>query len=317
MIFYTYIYLDTRKPGNYKYGDYLFDYEPMYVGKGKNTRWKDHWNYYGDWLGYKIRHIKECGLDPKVIFQGKDLDEQSAFDLEIELITIIGRIDLGTGPLVNLTSGGEGVAGQLLSEKTKKKISESHKGEKNHFYGKHHSVESKKKMSKSSKGKICSQETKMKMSETRKGLIPWNTGKTLSNEHKEKISKTSKGRTHSIEIREKISKSLKGKNKGKIPWNKGKAPSLETRKKISESRKKIGDKLSELMKGERNPMYGKTFSKEHIKKLSECRIGKKNHFYGKHHSEEAKKKMSEVKKGENNPMYKKHHSEKISERSNI
>ena len=36
--FYVYVYLDPRKPGSFKFGEYEFDYEPFYVGKGKKNR---------------------------------------------------------------------------------------------------------------------------------------------------------------------------------------------------------------------------------------------------------------------------------------
>lgn len=32
--FYVYVYLDPRKEGKYVYGEFQFDYEPFYVGKG-------------------------------------------------------------------------------------------------------------------------------------------------------------------------------------------------------------------------------------------------------------------------------------------
>ena len=32
--YYVYIYIDPRKPGKFKYGEYEFDYEPFYIGKG-------------------------------------------------------------------------------------------------------------------------------------------------------------------------------------------------------------------------------------------------------------------------------------------
>lgn len=52
-------------------------------------------------------------------------------------------------------------------------------------------------------------------------------------------------------------------------------------------------KISEALKGENNPMYGKTLSEEARKKMSESRKGENNPMYGKRHSEETRKKMSE------------------------
>lgn len=59
-------------------------------------------------------------------------------------------------------------ANQIVSEETKKKISDSHKGSKNHFYGKHHTKEVREMLSEKHKGKKHLEETKKKMSESRK-----------------------------------------------------------------------------------------------------------------------------------------------------
>ena len=34
--------LDTRISGNYIYDDLIFNYEPIYIGKGKKYRYKRH-----------------------------------------------------------------------------------------------------------------------------------------------------------------------------------------------------------------------------------------------------------------------------------
>lgn len=54
------------------------------------------------------------------------------------------------------------------SEETKKRISDSLKGEKNHMFGKHHTDEIKKKMSEAKKGKKLTDEAKKKISEVNK-----------------------------------------------------------------------------------------------------------------------------------------------------
>jgi len=62
------------------------------------------------------------------------------------------------------------------SEETKKKISESHKGEKNYNYGKH-----------------TSEDIRKKISESHKGEKNQNYGKSFSEEHKRKLSELNKG----------------------------------------------------------------------------------------------------------------------------
>ena len=71
-----------------------------------------------------------------------------------------------------------GMNGKHHSEDTRNKMSESKKGENNPLFGKHHSEESRKKMSESKKGKQHSAETRKMMSEAHKGKHWYNNGVT-------------------------------------------------------------------------------------------------------------------------------------------
>ena len=74
------------------------------------------------------------------------------------------------------------------------RISKAHKGEKNHFFGKHLSEEHKRKLSKAKKGKHLSEEHKRKLSEAQKGEKNHNYGKQLSDETRKKMSEAAKKR---------------------------------------------------------------------------------------------------------------------------
>lgn len=110
----------------------------------------------------------------------------------------------------NLEDGGH--LGKHHSKETKKKISEKMKGENHPFYGTHRSEETKKKISEHHMGKTLSEETKKKISEGNKGKVGYWTDKNLSEEHKRHIGNSVKGekngmygKKHSQEAKEKIS----------------------------------------------------------------------------------------------------------------
>jgi hypothetical protein len=117
--FYTYIYYDPDRNN-----------EPFYVGKGL---WDRIWSHFTRRDKHPVTNrvslIKRNNRIPIVgIYAG--LTEIESLDLEIQLIKDIGRKDLGKGPLLNLTDGGESGThnkGRKRSEKTRKKMSESAK----------------------------------------------------------------------------------------------------------------------------------------------------------------------------------------------
>ena len=190
MIHYVYAYLDTRKPGKYIYDDLEFDYEPFYIGQGKNNRCYAGLKYGGSpYKKYKINKILIGGFEPKMIKMYENLEYEFAIKLEIELILKIGRDDLGKGPLVNLTDGGEGTLN--MSQIIKDKISEKSRGSKRTEKTKENMRLSRKIYFEKgnttwNKGKIFTEEERLKF--TNKS----NTGKSFSDEHKNKMSENSK-----------------------------------------------------------------------------------------------------------------------------
>lgn len=145
--YYVYVYLDPRKPGKYKYGEYEFDYEPFYVGRGKDYRFREHLteSKFGkkSFKCNKIRKIlEETSKEPIIIKIEQDLSFNESNKIEEFLIKLIGRLKVG-GPLTNLTDGGKGskwfesaFKGKKHSEETRRKISEKVSGSKNGMFGK-------------------------------------------------------------------------------------------------------------------------------------------------------------------------------------
>jgi hypothetical protein len=191
MHYYTYAYLREDKT-------------PYYIGKGK-----------GDRINSKKRSIKPPKDKSRIIYLKQNLTEAEAFKHEIYMIDVFGRIDLGTGILHNMTNGGDGVSGAIISDETKRKLSEAHKG-------KTHSEETRRKISEAKKGKTHSEETKRKIGEahknpseeTRRKIGEASKGRNkdriVSEETRRKMSESGKGRTHSEDSKKKMSEASKG-----------------------------------------------------------------------------------------------------------
>ena len=151
-MFYVYTYL--REDGT-----------PYYVGKGSGKRAYKKWG----------KGIKPPSDQSRIIIVEDNLDELTAFNLEIELIAQYGRKDLGTGILHNRTNGGDGSAGHKVKGWKWSQDSKAKRcGTGNPAYGKSSSERQKLIASLTHKGKITSNETKEKRSKALKGReITW------------------------------------------------------------------------------------------------------------------------------------------------
>ena len=218
---YIYAYIDPRNQ------------IARYIGQGQKERCQ-WWKYVKE-DGYGVRswlyRLRKLGLPPTVVTVLAGLTQAQVDRWEIDLIDLIGRFDLGKGPLLNRADGGQGINNP--SAETRRKLSEAKRGNIN------------------SKGKSPSAETRRKMSEAQKG-------RTFSAEHKKKLSEAKKSNAsrkdekQSEETRRKLSEAMRGNT-----YRKGKKQSEETRRKISDARKgrvhsaETRRKMSEAQKGKK------------------------------------------------------------------
>jgi len=212
--FYTYLYRDEAGL-------------PMYVGKGKGKR---AWNHLRSKrtcpIQNKLRKLQREGLSPQPEFLITGIDEEFALFVEEEFIRKYGRKDNGTGILLNLTDGGEGISGYRHSDETKQIIS---------FHSKNITQETRDKISVGNLGKIMSKEACLKISQSK-------LGKPRTQELKDKLRLANLGKKAKPETIEKQRVSMLGKNrrprteeekKHLSEINKGKIKSPETIKKQS------------------------------------------------------------------------------------
>jgi NUMOD3 motif len=120
---------------------------PYYIGKGKGNR---AWRY---------RRNVPRPKEENIVLLLDGLTEAAAFMFEKRLIQLLGRTNLGTGCLRNLTDGGEGASGAIYSEAARSKMREAKLGKPGPWLGK----------KRPEMGKT--------MSLANTGRTPWNKGK--------------------------------------------------------------------------------------------------------------------------------------------
>lgn len=236
----------------------------IYIGKSTNLRerWSCHktelrgnyhhnrhlqnaWNKYGE-KAFKFQVLEYCPAD--------QLNER-----EIHFIAIYKA----KGVLYNLTDGGEGIPGMVVTEETRQKISIGHKG-------KFVSEETRKRISKSKTGKVLS---------------------PLSDEHKQKISQANKGKKRTPEMLERISKSRIGI---KLPPH-----TEETKRKIGDAQKgeknhNFGKTIPDDVKAKIGlKSKGRKHTEQAKEKIRLAKLGKKRRPL----TEDEKKHLSSISKG--------------------
>lgn len=100
--FYTYAYLRENRT-------------PYYIGKGCGKRaFKKH----------------SCGVPPRdrILFLKLNLTEEEAVKHEVYMIAVLGRKDLGTGCLRNMTDGGDGTVKRMWTPEQRQKAREQKLG---------------------------------------------------------------------------------------------------------------------------------------------------------------------------------------------
>lgn len=214
--FYVYAYIDPR------------DDTPFYIGKGKGNRIFRHLSpgmmqegLRKGWFFYrKLKKLLVAGVTPDIHFVCEHLTEHQALYLESFFIKALGRRDLSTGCLCNLTDGGEGCShagckhsdetkkiiadklreirtGWTLSEVTKQKIGDTHRG-------REHTDETKARMAAGQKKRFARQEERDKVAKS-------HIGKRHSEATRQRMSEAKKGKRHSEATCQRMSEANKGR----------------------------------------------------------------------------------------------------------
>lgn len=172
--------------------------EPFYIGIGKDEKRAYSFGKYKR-SKFWTRYFNKYGCIVEIV--AKDLLWEDACEMEKLLIALYGRIDNGTGTLVNMTDGGDGRLGSIQSEETRLKISSS-------CIGRIDSDEVKEKRKKSCLGKLNGRKHTPEHN-AKIGLA--GTGRIQSPETIAKRVQSNSGYRHSDETKEKLRLARLGK----------------------------------------------------------------------------------------------------------
>ena len=190
--YYTYIYRDPSRNN-----------EPIYIGKGCELRFLNHTRRKDIHpFSQRLAYMRNNNINPVVSIIPCE-SEELALLVEMEAISKYGRKDLGLGPLLNLTDGGDGASGNTFNR------------------GRKHSDESKKNMSAGQIGKKQDPEVGVLRGLKRRGYKHTDDTKAkmsahvFSDDHKAKLSAALTGKKLSDAHR--LAVSIGGKNKKMSP----------------------------------------------------------------------------------------------------
>lgn len=218
----------------YVYLLFRLDGRPCYVGKGKGMRWRHHGKYGRN--RHLLNIIKAARAEGRELHRVKvreNMSEPEAFLLERELIAFYGREDIDTGILVNLTDGGDGVAGYKATSETRAKLVLKRR------LRPPMSQDTRAKISASSTGRKKTPEQRASLSAAQKGKKRafgwWSTAEGRAKQKRNNLGGFKVGHHHSDETRAKIKAARAAQTNVGNQFTTGAGISNETRAKLRAS----------------------------------------------------------------------------------
>jgi len=254
--FYVYIYFEP---------DTL---EPFYVGKGRGRRARSHLktcfnprdlNYNNPFYRTLRKRLQNQKI-PAVVIVANRLTNDEAVSTEQDFIRLLGRRDRHAGPLWNLTDGGEGPIGRVISEETRRRIGLAKRGRRLSLEQRAHlrtvnlgrtaSEETKKRMSVAQLGRKMSESVRQRQlgrictEATRRRIRQAHLGHPVSEESRQKMRAAKLGRKASEDVRKRMSNAFKGRKHTEATLAKmrlaatGRTPNQATCKKMAKAKSK-------------------------------------------------------------------------------